>query len=498
MSTAYKSVSTSLPVADFIGKERPMLIGDAWVQAASGAPQEIINPATGEVVARVAQGGSQDVDRAVQAARAAFDSGVWQNLGAEARGRILWRIADLIEAHADELAELECLCNGMLFRDAKVKDVPGAARCFRYFAGYTDKIYGRANQFSAGPASFHAYTVHEPVGVAALIIPFNAPIMITAWKLAPALAAGCTCVVKPSTEAPLSALRLGEFLQEAGVPAGVVNIVLSGAGVGAALAAHPDVDKVSFTGSTEVGKDIVHAATGNMKRLVLELGGKSPFIVFDDADLDQAIAASAVAIFANAGQICSAGSRLYVQKKSYERVVAGVAAIAEKLRLGNGMDPSTDMGPLISAKQQRRVLDLIQSGLSDGAELVTGGKRFGEQGYFVTPTVFSQTRNSMRVVQEEIFGPVLVAAPFEDAEQVIREANDTRYGLVASIWTRDIRRAHAVARKLNTGRVGINCHGRFDYSMPSGGFKESGWGREHGEEGLKQYLEAKSVFTVIG
>jgi acyl-CoA reductase-like NAD-dependent aldehyde dehydrogenase len=285
---------------------------------------------------------------------------------------------------------------------------------------------------------------------------------------------------------------------EAGVPAGVVNIVLGGGGAaGAALAAHPDVDKVSFTGSTEVGRMIVHAAAGNMKRLSLELGGKSPVIVFDDADFDQAIAGIAQMIFTNAGQVCVSGSRLYVQKKSYEKVVAGVADLASKLRLGDGRNPETDMGPLISAKQQKRVLELVESGLSEGAELVTGGKRYGDCGYFVTPTVLGHTNHSMRVVKEEIFGPVLAATPFDEAEEAIQWANDTRYGLAASVWTRDISRGHSVARKLRAGGVGINCHGVIDYSMPHGGFKESGWGREHGWEGLGQYLEAKSVFTSI-
>jgi phenylacetaldehyde dehydrogenase len=475
-----------------------MLIGGTWTPAATGKTMEVFNPATGDVLGQVAAGDREDVNRAVKEARNAFDRGVWESVGAEGRGRILWRIADLIESNIDELSELECLNNGMPFRDAKFFFIAQAARCFRYFAGCTDKIQGRSSQITAGSASYHAYTMLEPVGVAALIVPWNAPLMSAAWKLAPALAAGCTCVLKPSKETPLTALRLGELLLEAGVPAGVVNIVPGpGETVGTALAEHSEVDKVSFTGSTESGRKILHAAAGNMKKLSLELGGKSPTIVFDDADLEQAIAGVAQAIFANSGQICIAGSRLYVQKKSYERVVAGVAAHAEKLRLGDGMSPETEMGPLISSHQQAHVLDLVESGLAEGAELITGGKRFGNRGYFVTPTVLGRTKAAMRAVREEIFGPVLCAASFDDPEEAICAANASRYGLAASIWTRDISRSHSMARKLRAGVLGINSHGVFDYSLPNGGYKESGWGREHGQEGLLEYMEVKSVFALL-
>jgi len=494
------SRESALPIvsrqaAEFLACPRPMLIGGTWTPAATGKTMEVFNPATGDVLGQVAAGDREDVNRAVKEARNAFDRGVWESVGAEGRGRILWRIADLIESNIDELSELECLNNGMPFRDAKFFFIAQAARCFRYFAGCTDKIQGRSSQITAGSASYHAYTMLEPVGVAALIVPWNAPLMSAAWKLAPALAAGCTCVLKPSKETPLTALRLGELLLEAGVPAGVVPG--PGETVGTALAEHSEVDKVSFTGSTESGRKILHAAAGNMKKLSLELGGKSPTIVFDDADLEQAIAGVAQAIFANSGQICIAGSRLYVQKKSYERVVAGVAAHAEKLRLGDGMSPETEMGPLISSHQQAHVLDLVESGLAEGAELITGGKRFGNRGYFVTPTVLGRTKAAMRAVREEIFGPVLCAASFDDPEEAICAANASRYGLAASIWTRDISRSHSMARKLRAGVLGINSHGVFDYSLPNGGYKESGWGREHGQEGLLEYMEVKSVFALL-
>jgi phenylacetaldehyde dehydrogenase len=484
-------------VAQFLKSPRAMLLGDGWFPASSGRLADVFNPATGEVLARSAAGDRQDVDRAVQAARAAFDDGSWSG-AAEARAHMLWKTADLIEAHADELAELECLNNGMPLRDARSFFVVQAARCFRHYAGCADKLYGRAAQVCAGPASYHAYTLLEPVGVVALIVPWNVPLLMASWKVAPALAAGCTCVLKPSKETPLTALRLGELMLEAGLPPGVLNIVLgSGSDVGSPLAAHPDVDKVSFTGSTEVGRSIGESALGNLKKVSLELGGKSPVIVFDDADLDQAIAGASHTIFVNAGQTCVAGSRLYVQKKSYDRVVSGIAAVAANMRLGNGLLPETEMGPVISAKQREHILHLIESGIQQGAELVTGGKSWGDRGYFVAPTVLGRANASMRVVQEEIFGPVLTATPFTDPDEVVHLANDTPYGLAGSVWTRDISRGHLIAKKIRAGVVGINCHGLFDYSVPHGGYKQSGWGRELGEEGLLEYLETKSVFAQL-
>jgi phenylacetaldehyde dehydrogenase len=472
-----------------------MLIDGHWTTAADGAAFEAYNPATDRVLAVVPEGRAVDVDQAVRAARNAFDNHVWTKIPAAERGRVMFRVADLIEANAETLARVETLNQGMPYANALNGTIPDVAECFRYYGGWADKLSGRSMALTAGGRDFHAYTTQDPIGVVGLIVPWNAPLLMAAWKLAPALTAGCTCVLKPAEETPLTALLLGEILLEAGVPAGAVNIVTGyGHTAGAALAEHDGVDKVAFTGSTEVGKLIVRAASGNLKKVTLELGGKSPVIVFDDADLDQAIEGAARAIFSNAGQICTAGSRLFVHEKIYSQVVAGVAAKARDIRLGDGFDADTQMGPVISARQQDRILGYIESGVADGAHAHTGGP-VPQTGYFVPPTVLMDAAPDMSVVREEIFGPVLAAMPFRDTDEAVALANDTEYGLAGSVWTQDITKAHAIARRLRAGRVGLNVHGLAHIAMPTGGYKQSGWGRELGPEGLENYLETKSVFT---
>jgi phenylacetaldehyde dehydrogenase len=416
------------------------------------------------------------------------------------RGRIIWRIGDLILEHVDELAQLESLDNGKPFLVAQAADVPLAADLFHYMAGWATKIEGNTINISVPympGANFHSYTLREPIGVVGQIIPWNFPLLMAAWKLGPALATGCTVVLKPAEQTPLTALRLAELIAEAGVPDGVVNVVPGfGETAGAALAAHPDVDKVAFTGSTEVGKLIVQAAAGNLKKLTLELGGKSPNIVFEDAE-DGAVEGAANAIFFNHGQCCVAGSRLFVHESRYDEVVDGVAEIAKSIKIGSGLDPTTQMGPLVSDEQFRRVTGFLESGRADGATALAGGGRYGDRGYFVEPTVLTNTRPDMKVVREEIFGPVVVAEKFSSLDEIAGVANDTTYGLGAGIWTKDISKAHALAKKLRAGTVWINCYNVFDASLPFGGYKHSGWGREMGHEVLNNYTEVKAVTTLL-
>src|SRR6266702_3461187 len=484
----------------FVATPRQLFINGQWTDAASGRTFETPNPATGETLARIAEGDAEDIDRAVRAARSAFDDGPWSKMTPSERGRLIWKIGDLIYEHLDELAQSETLDNGKPYAVAKVADETLSADMFHYMAGWATKIEGNTIDISVPympGANFHSYTLREPVGVVGQIIPWNFPLLMAAWKLGPALATGNCVVLKPAEQTPLTALRLAGLIAEAGIPDGVVNVVPGfGETAGAALAAHNDVDKVAFTGSTEVGKLIANAATGNLKKVSLELGGKSPNVVFDDAD-PSAIEGAASAIFFNHGQCCCAGSRLYVQQGRFDEVVDGVAEIAKSIKLGPGMEQGTQMGPMVSDEQLRRVTGFLDSGKAEGATALSGGGRFGDRGYFVEPTVLTNTRPQMKVVREEIFGPVVVAAPFSDLDEVAAAANDTEYGLGAGIWTKDISKAHALAKKIKAGSVWINCYNVFDAALPFGGYKQSGWGREMGHEVLEAYTEVKAVTTLL-
>src|SRR6204780_1704171 len=501
MSEIAPQLAPSNSVRDFIARKPRLLINDEWVGARAGNTLAVFDPATGREIGRGAEAGAEDVDRAGGAARAAFESGPWPDMSPAVRELMLWRLADLIDRQAAQFSEIESLDNGKTRFMASIIDVPGARDYFRYMAGWATKIEGTTMQTSIGGvpgAKFHTYVAREPVGVVAQIVPWNFPLAMAAWKLAPAVAAGSPCILKPAEQTPLSALRLGELIREAGFPPGVVNI-LTGLGetTGAALVAHPGVDKIAFTGSTEVGKLINKSATDTLKRVSLELGGKSPVIVLPDADVNAVIGGAAMAIFFNSGQVCTAGSRLYVHSAIFDRVVDGLSAAAGQIRLGPGLDQTTQMGPLVSKEQQERVLGFIESGRKQGATVVAGGEAPSHPGYYVRPTVLVNVRPDMRLVREEIFAPVLVAQRFDQLDEVVKAANDSPYGLGASIWSNNLSAVHRLIPRIKAGTVWVNCHNMVDPNMPFGGFKQSGFGREHGRVAMDMYTELKSVCMLV-
>ena len=490
--------AVSSATADYLRRDHQLLIGGKFVAARSGKRFAVYDPATGQQIATAAEGDSADIDDAVQVARIALE-GPWAKFTAAERSKVIWRFADLIEQNAQQLVELEIIDNGLPMPLAQYV-VHGFVTDFvRYYAGWPTKIHGAtipASPQGKRPGESFTFTLREPIGVVGAITPWNAPLPMAVLKIAPVLATGCTLVLKPAELTPLAALRLGELALEAGVPAGVINIVTGfGETAGAALANHPGIDKITFTGSTEVGRKIIRASAGNLKKVTLELGGKSPVVVFPDADLDQVIPGAARACFFLQGQNCMAGTRLFVHRKVHDQVVEGVAAMAKQFTLGPGLDPKSDFGPLISEQQRQRVLGFIEAGRREGAQVVTGGKAPSGSGYFVEPTVLTRTHDDMTPVREEIFGPVLCVQSFDDGEleKVAKAANSTVYGLSGSVWTRDLGIAHRMVRLIDSGQVSVNCHAAIDPAIPFGGNRQSGWGREFGAEGLEAYLKTKAV-----
>ena len=481
-------------------KLRPgrLLIDGQWVDGAKMF--DTINPATGEVLTQIAEASHADVDRAVVAARRAFEerSGAWRKLSSSERGRMIWKLADLIEKNIDEFAELETLDNGKPIFESRYVDMPMVIDVLRYYAGWATKIHGETvNSFETA----FTYTLREPVGVVGLIVPWNFPLLLASWKLGPALACGNTVVLKPAEQTPLTALRLGELAIEAGFPAGVINILTGGPATGEAIVEHPGIDKIAFTGSTAVGKEIMRGAADTLKRVTLELGGKSPNIVFADSDIDNAVKGAISGIFYGKGEVCNAGSRLFLENKLKDEFTEKLVARASKMRPADPLDPKTRMGAIVSQEQMQTVLGYIETGKRDGARLLAGGNRVhvdGSKGFFIEPTIFGDVKNNMKVAQEEIFGPVLAVLTFDDVDEVIEQANNNPYGLAAAVWTRDVKKAHSVSRRLKAGTVWINTYGLMDASLPFGGYKSSGFGRELGANALEHYTEVKTVWLNMG
>lgn len=480
-------------IQEFLKGPKKLYINGKFVESVSQKTFSTPNPATGEVLADVYEADAADIDLAVKAARAAFDNGPWSKMSAAQRSRLMYKLADLMEVHKETLAHLETLDNGKPITETTYADVPLAIEHIRYFAGWSTKITGQTIPVSG---NYFNYTRHEAVGVVGQIIPWNFPLLMAMWKLGAALATGCTVVLKPAEQTPLSALYLAELIEEAGFPEGVVNIVPGfGPTAGQSLVDHPQVDKIAFTGSTVVGKSIMTSASKSLKRVTLELGGKSPNIILPDADLTKAIPGALKGVMFNQGQVCCAGSRVFIQKKMYDNVVADMVSHAKSIKQGAGLDPETQIGPLVSSKQQQRVMNYIEKGLAEGAEVLTGGTNPKEEGYFVEPTIFSAVNDEMTIAREEIFGPVIAAMPFEDLDEIIERANNTEYGLAAGVWTENISKAHYIASKLRAGTVWINCYNAFDAASPFGGYKQSGIGREMGSYALNNYTEVKSVWV---
>jgi len=483
---------TAQPEVNVTGK---LFIGGQWCDAVSGKTFDAGNPATESVIMPVAEAGEADVDLAVKAAHKAFREGAWARMSATDRGRLLWKIGDLLLQHADEIAKIETLNNGKPIFESRYVDVPAAAACFQYYAGWATKVQGDVIPV---PGNYLNYTLREPLGVCGAIIPWNFPLLMAAWKLAPALATGNTVVLKPAEQTPLSALKLAEIMQQAGLPEGVVNIVPGfGPTAGAALVRHPMVAKIAFTGSTAVGKEIMRTASDTLKKVSLELGGKSPNIVFADADLDAAVRGAINGIFYGKGEVCAAGSRLLVESSIHDEFLQKLQDRAAKLTVGDPLHPKTRLGALVSSEQMNKVLSYIESGTSEGAKLVTGGERttVGGKGYFVKPTIFDEVHNDMKIAREEIFGPVLSTIRFVNLDDAIEQANRTIYGLAAAVWTRDIKKAHRAARAIQAGTVWVNTYNILDTASPFGGYKMSGFGRELGSQALDLYTQVKSVWV---